>query len=143
MSEISYNLTHSIWVSSSVGQSNWLLINRSWVQVPPSPQRDNINELFDIRCDNDNKFPKYAIIDCISKFSIFRLIYIQIVHLYYLGTEIWCNGSTRDFGSLCTGSNPVISTKAFRCILIISVIGYAIVTHYRNIMGNYFYFVKS
>ena len=28
------------------------------------------------------------------------------------GIEVWCNGSTRDFGSLCPGSNPGISTKA-------------------------------
>lgn len=27
--------------------------------------------------------------------------------------EVWCNGSTRDFGSLCRGSNPLTSTK--RC----------------------------
>lgn len=27
--------------------------------------------------------------------------------------EVWCNGSTRDFGSLCRGSNPLASTK--RC----------------------------
>ncbi len=26
------------------------------------------------------------------------------------GTEIWCNGSTTDFGSVCLGSNPGIST---------------------------------
>ena len=26
-------------------------------------------------------------------------------------TEIWCNGSTTDFGSVCSGSNPDISTK--------------------------------
>lgn len=25
--------------------------------------------------------------------------------------EIWCNGSTRDFGSLSPGSNPGISTN--------------------------------
>ena len=28
------------------------------------------------------------------------------------GIEIWCNGSTTDFGSVCPGSNPGISTKA-------------------------------
>ena len=27
--------------------------------------------------------------------------------------EVWCNGSTRDFGSLCRGSNPLTSAK--RC----------------------------
>ena len=26
------------------------------------------------------------------------------------GIELWCNGSTRDFGSLCPGSNPGNST---------------------------------
>lgn len=25
--------------------------------------------------------------------------------------EIWCNGSTTDFGSVCPGSNPGISTR--------------------------------
>ena len=28
------------------------------------------------------------------------------------GIEILCNGSTTDFGSVCPGSNPGISTKA-------------------------------
>ena len=32
--------------------------------------------------------------------------------IFAAGIEIWCNGSTRDFGSLCPGSNPGISTKA-------------------------------
>lgn len=27
--------------------------------------------------------------------------------------EVWCNGSTRDFGSLCRGSNPLTSTKRY------------------------------
>ena len=27
------------------------------------------------------------------------------------GTELWCNGSTTDFGSACVGSNPASSTK--------------------------------
>ena len=29
----------------------------------------------------------------------------------HLGIEIWCNGSTTDFGSVCPGSNPGISTR--------------------------------
>ena len=28
------------------------------------------------------------------------------------GIEIWCNGSTTDFGSVCPGSNPGISTES-------------------------------
>ena len=27
------------------------------------------------------------------------------------GTELWCNGSTTDFGSACVGSNPASSTE--------------------------------
>ena len=27
------------------------------------------------------------------------------------GIEVWCNGSTTDFGSVCSGSNPDTSTK--------------------------------
>lgn len=30
--------------------------------------------------------------------------------------EVWCNGSTRDFGSLGRGSNPLAST---RCVFVI------------------------
>ena len=33
------------------------------------------------------------------------------MHIFAAGIEVWCNGSTRDFGSLCPGSNPGISTK--------------------------------
>ena len=33
----------------------------------------------------------------------------KIVSLH-LGIEIWCNGSTTDFGSVCSGSNPDIPT---------------------------------
>ena len=32
------------------------------------------------------------------------------VFLLLLDIEIWCNGSTRDFGSLSSGSSPDIST---------------------------------
>ncbi len=27
------------------------------------------------------------------------------------GIELWCNGSTTDFGSACVGSNPASSTE--------------------------------
>ena len=39
------------------------------------------------------------------------LLYIlkNIVYLR-LGIELWCNGSTTDFGSVCPGSNPGSST---------------------------------
>ncbi len=32
-------------------------------------------------------------------------------NIFAAGIEIWCNGSTTDFGSVCPGSNPGISTK--------------------------------
>ena len=31
---------------------------------------------------------------------------VQRMHFYFYDTTRWCNGSTRDFGSLCLGSNP-------------------------------------
>ena len=40
-------------------------------------------------------------------------IYKIIVSLQ-LGTELWCNGSTTDFGSVCPGSNPGSSTRTTR-----------------------------
>ena len=36
----------------------------------------------------------------------------KISGIFAAGIEIWCNGSTTDFGSVCPGSNPGISTKA-------------------------------
>ena len=33
-------------------------------------------------------------------------------YIFADGIEILCNGSTTDFGSVCPGSNPGISTKA-------------------------------
>ena len=30
---------------------------------------------------------------------------------YLIGIEVWCNGSTTDFGSACPGSSPGTSTK--------------------------------
>ena len=33
-------------------------------------------------------------------------------YIFATGIEILCNGSTTDFGSVCPGSNPGISTKA-------------------------------
>ena len=41
-----------------------------------------------------------------NSFWIFELFFITLRH----GIEIWCNGSTTDFGSVCPGSNPGIST---------------------------------
>lgn len=34
--------------------------------------------------------------------------------LHSLSIELWCNGSTTDFGSVCLGSNPSSSTKALQ-----------------------------
>ena len=39
------------------------------------------------------------------------LLVISIISIA-LYLEIWCNGSTTDFGSVSTGSNPVISTNS-------------------------------
>ena len=36
----------------------------------------------------------------------------KINSIFADGIEILCNGSTTDFGSVCPGSNPGISTKA-------------------------------
>lgn len=36
----------------------------------------------------------------------------KICGIFAAGTEIWCNGSTTDFGSVCRGSNPLISTRS-------------------------------
>ena len=36
----------------------------------------------------------------------------KIKYIFADGIEILCNGSTTDFGSVCPGSNPGISTKA-------------------------------
>ena len=35
----------------------------------------------------------------------------QIMDYICSGIEIWCNGSTTDFGSVCPSSNLGISTK--------------------------------
>ncbi len=44
-------------------------------------------------------------------FTIYLIYYKKLISLRSQ-TEIWCNGSTTDFGSVCLGSNPGISTKA-------------------------------
>ncbi len=36
---------------------------------------------------------------------------IKIKVIFAAGIEIWCNGSTTDFGSVCPSSNLGISTK--------------------------------
>ena len=36
---------------------------------------------------------------------------IKIKAIFAGGIEIWCNGSTTDFGSVCPSSNLGISTK--------------------------------
>ena len=36
------------------------------------------------------------------------------------GIELWCNGSTTDFGSVCLGSNPsssTLSSKPGKCVI--------------------------
>ena len=37
------------------------------------------------------------------------------VKFFEMGTGIWCNGSTTDFGSVCSGSNPDIPTNLPKC----------------------------
>ena len=32
-----------------------------------------------------------------------------------MGTGIWCNGNTTDFGSVISGSNPDIPTNSPKC----------------------------
>ena len=33
---------------------------------------------------------------------------------YLNGIEAWCNGSTTDFGSVCPGSSPGVSTSSLK-----------------------------
>ena len=42
--------------------------------------------------------------------TFLNLQIIKISDIFAPGIEIWCNGSTTDFGSVCPGSNPGIST---------------------------------
>ena len=44
-----------------------------------------------------------------SKFNFIER-HNKIIVSLQLGTELWCNGSTTDFGSVCPGSNPGSST---------------------------------
>ena len=44
----------------------------------------------------------------------FSLADTQKSGIFANGIGIWCNGSTTDFGSVCSGSNPDIPTKAMR-----------------------------
>ena len=37
--------------------------------------------------------------------------YSAFIFALHLAIELWCNGSTTDFGSVCLGSNPSSSTK--------------------------------
>ena len=46
--------------------------------------------------------------------------------------EIWCNGSTTDFGSVCLGSNPGISTQKAGDIFI----GFFVFANARRHFGN-------
>ena len=40
----------------------------------------------------------------------FSILKIKILPLHH-GIDLWCNGSTTDFGSVCRGSNPLRSTE--------------------------------
>ncbi len=42
----------------------------------------------------------------------YSLQMFKFYNIFAAGIEIWCNGSTTDFGSVCSGSNPDISTRA-------------------------------
>ena len=37
------------------------------------------------------------------------------VKFFEMGTGIWCNGNTTDFGSVFSGSNPDIPTNLPKC----------------------------
>ena len=85
----------------------------SWVQVPSSPLKDNTDDFSINRCDNDVSFhahPYYIVLCFIS----YKLSTIGLTnYLYYLFIVIWCNGSTKDFGSFSSGSNPGMTTNPF------------------------------
>ena len=55
---------------------------------------------------------KYFCYLCIVKINEMMAIAVKF---FEMGTGIWCNGSTRDFGSLCSGSNPDIPTNLPKC----------------------------
>ena len=38
----------------------------------------------------------------------------RLLCIFAAGIEVWCNGSTTDFGSVCPGSNPGTSTEKVR-----------------------------
>ena len=38
----------------------------------------------------------------------------RLLRIFAAGIEVWCNGSTTDFGSVCPGSNPGTSTEKVR-----------------------------
>ncbi len=50
----------------------------------------------------------------INPMGSYSLQMFKFYNIFAAGIEIWCNGSTTDFGSVCSGSNPDISTKISR-----------------------------
>ena len=58
----------------------------------------------------------------------------------HFGIEIWCNGSTTDFGSVCPGSNPGISTKEEASCLLFLV--YYLKGNFPNSVEHFFMCVK-
>ena len=52
--------------------------------------------------------------------------------------EVWCNGSTTDFGSVCSGSNPLTSTNAN---VVVNIVIVQFKCHIYNL--NIVYFVNS
>ena len=61
--------------------------------------------------NNENKFgsSKYFCYLCIVKMMAIA------VKFFEMGTGIWCNGNTTDFGSVFSGSNPDIPTNLPKC----------------------------
>ena len=52
-------------------------------------------------------YPKYFY----RKIPYLLFDFIIIIFIFVFGIEVWCNGSTTDFGSVGPGPNPGISTK--------------------------------
>ena len=42
------------------------------------------------------------------------ILCIYSINRYLIGIEAWCNGSTTDFGSVCPGSSPGVSTSSLK-----------------------------
>ena len=59
-----------------------------------------------MKCAGDTSFGPLARLEGLESFITFAPCNCVVACI-----EIWCNGSTTDFGSVCPGSNPGISTN--------------------------------